>query len=198
MDDFLHNLRSGKLRKTDRGHKPYDHSYKKRNNTDRRRREADAIIPVEHLISIKEILATIAETQKRTAKALEARSLAEEKKADAMNEIAKNLKILLDPNYNFEISGLKKIDAETSLENNVVEEEVETLLSTDIDSDSHNLGENKNRELFELVYEMRSKGESWEKISRYLTTKEIPTVSGRGVWRGQSVKRYYDRMINVS
>ena len=85
MDDFLHNLRSGKLKQPDRSNRPYsDPQYKggqRRNAMDRRKKELDAF---ERLNAVKEALESISETQKRMAEAYEARTRAEERKARAM------------------------------------------------------------------------------------------------------------------
>ena len=74
MDDFLHNLRSGKLKQADRSNRSYnDPQYKgsqRRNSMDRRKKEIDAF---ERLNAVKEVLESISETQKRMARAYEAR-----------------------------------------------------------------------------------------------------------------------------
>ena len=69
MDDFLHNLRSGKLKQPDRSGRTYgDPQYKnKRNLMDRRKRDQDSKESFERLNVIKEILETVSETQKRMA-----------------------------------------------------------------------------------------------------------------------------------
>lgn len=41
----------------------------------------------------------------------------------------------------------------------------------------------------ELMMSLRAAGKSYEKIAQALEEKGIPTVSGRGRWRGQTVKR---------
>jgi hypothetical protein len=101
MDDFLHNLRSGKLKQPDRGGRSYnDSQYKgsqRRNPMDRRKRDFDSKESFERLNAIKEVLESLSETQKRMAKAYEARTHAEERKARAMEVLAKNLYRMLNP-----------------------------------------------------------------------------------------------------
>ena len=101
MDDFLHNLRSGKLKQPDRSNRPYnDQQYKggqRRNVMDRRKRDFDGKDANERLNAIKEVLETLVESQKRMAEAYEARIKVEERKANAMEILAKNICRILDP-----------------------------------------------------------------------------------------------------
>ena len=102
MDDFLHNLRSGKLKQTDRSNRPYgDQQYKggsRRNMMDRRKGHFDNKESFERLTAIKEVLEALADTQKRMAEAYQARTRAEERKARAMEVLAKSLYRLANPN----------------------------------------------------------------------------------------------------
>jgi hypothetical protein len=101
MDDFLHNLRSGKLKQPDRQNRPYgDQQYKggpRRNMMDRRKREADHKESFDRLNAIKEVLESLAETQKRMAEAYQERTRTEERKARAMEVLAKNIYRMLNP-----------------------------------------------------------------------------------------------------
>jgi len=102
MDDFLHNLRSGKLKQGDRSNRPYnDPQYKggpRRNMMDRRKSHQDNKESSERLNAIKEVLGTLAQTQKRMADAYQARTRAEERKAKAMEVLAKSLYQIANPN----------------------------------------------------------------------------------------------------
>jgi hypothetical protein len=42
-----------------------------------------------------------------------------------------------------------------------------------------------------MICQLRSEGFSYAKIADILEAKGIPTVSGKGRWRGQSVQRLY-------
>ncbi|MDA8138120.1 MAG: hypothetical protein M0036_05635 [Desulfobacteraceae bacterium] len=102
MDDFLHNLRSGKL-KQGGGNRPYnDPQYKggaRRNPMDRRNKgHHDNKESTERLNAIKEVLENLDKTQKKMADAYIARTRAEERKARAMEILAKNLYKMLNPN----------------------------------------------------------------------------------------------------
>lgn len=101
MDDFLHNLRSGKL-KQDRSNRPYnDQQYKggqRRPMVDRRKKDYDNRESIERLAVLKEVLENLAESQKRIAEAYEARNAVEERKTYAMEVLAKNIYQMLNPN----------------------------------------------------------------------------------------------------
>lgn len=104
MDDFLHNLRSGKLKQQGGGNRPFnDPQYKggvRRNNPMDRRNKGhhDNKESTERLNAIKEVLENLDRTQKRMADAYIARTRAEERKARAMEILAKNLYKMLNPN----------------------------------------------------------------------------------------------------
>lgn len=102
MDDFLHNLRSGKLKQPDRQNRQYgDQQYKggpRRNMTDRRKRDTDSKESYDRMPAIKEVLENLVETQKRMATVYQERTKVEERKANAMEMIAKHLFRMLNPN----------------------------------------------------------------------------------------------------
>jgi len=95
MDDFLHNLRTGK--RFDRNRKPHDGKFP---GPDRQRNRDSGdgallkAISGEHIPALKIIMEGIANNQKRLADAAERRVAAEERKADAMETIAKHIKEL--------------------------------------------------------------------------------------------------------
>jgi hypothetical protein len=94
MDDFLHNLRTGK--RFDRNRKPHDGKFQSPER--QRSREGDGAIlktiSAEQIPALKIIMEGIAGNQKRIADAAERRVIAEERKADAMETIAKHIKEL--------------------------------------------------------------------------------------------------------
>jgi len=103
MDDFLHNLRSGKLKQQGGGNRPFnDPQYKggvRRTPMDRRNKgHHDNKESAERLNAIKEVLENLDRTQKKMAEAYAARTRAEERKARAMEILAKNLYKMLNPN----------------------------------------------------------------------------------------------------
>lgn len=92
MDDFLHNLRTGK--RFDRNRKPHDGKFP---GPDRQRNRDSGdgallkAISGEHIPALKIIMEGIANNQKRVADAAERRVAAEERKADALEIIAKHI-----------------------------------------------------------------------------------------------------------
>lgn len=214
MDDFLHNLRSGKLKQPDRSSRPYsDQNYKnaqRRNMMDRRKREYANKESFERMEAIKEILENLSESQKRMADAYEARTRAEERKARAIEVLAKNLYRMLNPNA----ENVEELFAEQlpSAQQEPVYEEVEdsdcknegekqftseeSEPETDVDSSGqsdHGSGDNR-QVLMSLISRMREEGNSWEFIAREIADKGYPTVSGRGTWRGGMVKNFFEKM----
>jgi hypothetical protein len=184
MDDFLHRLRTGKDKRYDRSRRNYEpsqyRSVDRQNGTDRRKRggykqqypdQANTTIS-KLLPAVKSLLETIAEDQKRLTK-LEARKTA------AMENIAVYLK---------KLSGYE--DALDVPEIQVEMQETEA-------KSSQSIVENENEimtpdKTLRIINNLRE-GErlSFEKIANYLNENEIPTPSGRGKWRGQTVSKLY-------
>jgi hypothetical protein len=217
MDDFLHNLRSGKLKHTDRSGRSYnDPQYKggpRKNVMDRRKRELETF---ERLNAVKEVLETISETQKRMVEATEARTKAEERKARAMEILAQNMYRMLNPNaknvdtlfsHQSEIEPTSAIPptdqtvtvestaeptAEPTVESSA--KEVQDENAPDVESKSAGrLSRNDRDILIDMIGQMRADGQSWEKIARHIASKGYPTVSGRGSWRGITAKNLFDK-----
>jgi hypothetical protein len=93
MDDFLHNLRTGK--RFDRNRKPHDGKFQSPERQRSREPGDGAIlktISAEQIPALKIIMEGIANNQKRIADAAERRVAAEERKADAMETIAQHIK----------------------------------------------------------------------------------------------------------
>lgn len=216
MDDFLHNLRSGKLKQPDRGNRPYGDQFKggqRRNVNDRRKRDFESKESFERLNAIKDVLETLAETQKRMAKAYEARNQAEERKARAMEVLAMNIYKMINP----QATDVDALFAPSLVENAPEEMEMVTEVagkenefvedledpsdfideSVEMDAeqfDKEKLGGNSRRKLFKLIDTLRSEGTSWVKIASQINSQGYPTISGRGSWRGAMVKNLYEKM----
>jgi hypothetical protein len=211
MDDFLHNLRSGKLKHTDRSGRSYnDPQYKggpRKNVMDRRKRELETF---ERLNAVKEVLETISETQKRMVEATEARTKAEERKARAMEILAQNMYRMLNPNAKDvdtlfslqpeieqtseveQTSAIPEPDQAVTVESPAKETQVEN--APDVESKSTGrLSRNDRDILVDMIGQMRADGQSWEKIARHIAEKGYPTVSGRGSWRGITAKNLFDK-----
>lgn len=205
MDDFLHNLRSGKLKQHDRSRSYSDPQYKggqRRNaHQDRRKKELEAF---ERLNAVKEVLEAISGTQERIAEAYEARTMAEVRKARALEVLAKNIYRMLNPDAEAEdVDALFAPDP-------VAEPAVETVIEPDskiqaitqgpdhVDIESNTgprkLTDSERRTIFDIIEQRRDEGENWEKIARHIASQGYPTVSGKGNWRGAMVKNIYEKM----
>jgi len=218
MDDFLHNLRSGKLKQQDRSRSYNDPQYKsgqRRGAMDRRKKELETF---ERLNAVKEVLEAISETQKRMADAYEERTQAENRKARAMEVLAKNLYQMLNPNAR-DVDALFAPEpepepvaepiaepvAEPSAEpvaEAVAEPEKEVEVqapSEESDTEAatapRKLTKDQRQELFNLIGEMRDSGTKWEQIARHIASQGYPTASGKGIWRGVMAKNLYEKMI---
>lgn len=206
MDDFLHNLRSGKLKQQERGRSYNDPQYKggpRRNiHQDRRKKEVEAF---ERLNAVKEVLEVISGTQKRMAEAYEARTLAENRKARAMEVLAKNLYLMLNPDAKdadglFDMEPVIDQPSETTEDSviqpdEIIESEAHTHEAQSVpNAESKKLTDGQRQKLFELIGQMRDEGNKWEQIARHISSQGYPTVSGKGTWRGAMAKNLYEKM----
>lgn len=241
MDDFLHNLRSGKLKQGDRANRPYgDQQFKggqRRNNMMDRRKPHFENKDSERLGAIKEVLENLADTQKRMADAYLARTRAEERKAKAMEVLAKNLFRMINPNATAgDVEALfateafaqsfpeeEAAPAETVRPAEIVETAPDTIVEEraeedifageeieseengndgDVSGDDDEFSEAPGRltevdrhTLYALINQMRTDGHGWEKIARHIGSKGYPTISGKGNWRGVTVKTLFEKMV---
>ena len=206
MDDFLHNLRSGKLKQTDRSGRSYgDPQYKnKRNVMDRRKRDQESKESFERLNAIKEILETVSETQRRMAEFYKVRIESENRKAKALEVLAKSVYRMANPNATDVEDLFTQLDPSTADKGEAVNPTGKQIPTETVTSDASEAKENRHKEtgddqhqkLFELIDVMRNDGSSWEKIARQIAAQGFPTVSGRGSWRGVMVKNLYEKMKN--
>jgi hypothetical protein len=209
MDDFLHNLRSGKLKQADRSNRGYnDPQYKggsRRNVMDRRKREMETF---EKLTAVKEVLDTISETQKRMAAATEARTKAEERKARAMEILAQNIYRMVNPDATDAddlFATTPKIAAFSPNQPASQTAEPEVVSEADSDVAQHEkipapksqstgrLNAKDRKILIEMIGKMRQEGQNWEKIARRISAQGYPTTSGRGTWRGITAKTLFEK-----
>ncbi len=189
MDDFLHNLRSGKLKQQDRNRSIYNDQYKGKRRTamdHRRKVDSDAKEAVERLDAIKTILEGISQTQKRMADAYEATAQAEVRKAEALETIARGLRRWID---SAERAGNKALEAKKAKSETVPADE-----SKPAGKRNGRMTEDERQEIFNIIDKMRQSGQSWTNIARHLGENGYATVSGKGIWRGQGVKTFYTRM----
>lgn len=194
MDDFLHNLRSGKLKQHDRSNRPYnDPQYKggqRRGSMDRRKKELETF---ERLSAVKEVLESISETQKRMADAYEARTKAEERKARAMEVLAQNIYRMINPDAK-DVEALFKTEPQATTASDIEDDQPVALLTSEsAPPASKKLSGDDRQVLCKLIGKLRKAGNNWEKIAREIASQGYPTVSGKGTWRGVMAKNLYEK-----
>jgi len=211
MNDFLHSLRSNKDKRFDRSRRNYDSpSYRsndRMNNSDKRRKgpyrpqqneQAQAYAAINKLLpTIKTLLESQTEDRKKLIEA-------EERKAAAMESIASFLKQLLGGGTDAlpvleSIESFCKNDAcEPVGEESSLEPEDAGLQADDqgVDTEEEKPAVEAGQptsahrdELVSMIQALREQGFSYEKIARHFEEKQIPTISGRGKWRGQAVSK---------
>jgi len=210
MDDFLHNLRTGKNKPFDRNRKQFDNNgYKnpdRQGPNDNRRKDAfPRTPPVDHFPAIKILLGDITDGQRRQAEIDDRRATAEERIASALERIASGF-LAKNP-------AVPAIDAEKkpgqdsriipetlkpeTLKPEAVKPEpisepdapaasgaVMTVAATDADKSG------LDREaVLEMIGAMRKEQLSFEKIARTLESQGISTFSGKGAWHSQTVSK---------
>jgi hypothetical protein len=190
MDDFLHNLRSGKLKQADRGRRDYT-DYKgpqRRASNERRRTDYYAKVTNENFALIKETLDVLADSQKRIVDVLVERKKTEARIAGALETIATLIARHL---------GVEEVIPEHKTAA-VVEDEggmdvpILTAEPADNRPDDEDISAEDQPDLIEIIASMRDEGDSWEKIARYFDEQEIPTLSGKGKWRGPAIKKFWE------
>ena len=212
MNDFLHSLRSNKDKRFDRNRRNYESpGYRpndRMNSSDNRRRkgsyrpqqneQAQAYAAINKLLpTIKSLLESQNEDRKKLIEA-------EERKAAAMESIASFLRQLSGG----AVDALPVLDSIESLcENDTcepVQEEAALVPDDDgiqaeekqVDPEEKSIAAEtgtpktlQRAELTDMILGLREQGLSYEKIARHLEENQIPTISGRGKWRGQAVSK---------
>jgi hypothetical protein len=205
MNDFLHSLRSNKDKRFDRNRRNYDSpGYRpndRMNTADKRRKpsyrsqqneQAQAYAAINKLLpTIKTLLETLNDDRKKLIEA-------EERKAAAMEAIAVFLKQLSGVTGDA-LPVLESI--ESFCENDTCEpiQQEQSLVAEDAGTQDEDVkasvaetGDTKalqRDKLTGMILELREQGFSYEKIARHLEENQIPTISGRGKWRGQAVSK---------
>ena len=194
MDDFLHNLRSGKLKQPDRGRRDYT-DYKgpqRRAGNERRKPDYYAKVTSENFALVKDSLDVLADQQKRIAEAMAARKKTDARIADALETIAAMMGRHLGyendlPRHSEAMEGEPYEDAGDIL---VPDQVVDQF--ADIGTGNQKISDEDKPKLLNIIAAMRDEGDSWEKIARHMDDQNIPTVSGKGKWRGPAIKKFWN------
>ncbi len=211
MNDFLHSLRGNKDKRFDRNRRTYESpSYRsndRMNNSDKRKKgpyrsqqneQTQAYAAINKLLpTIKALLESQTEDRKKLIEA-------EERKAAAMESIASLLK-QLSGGATDALPVLESI--ESFCENDACEPvgEESSLVPEDAEMQADEQGADTEEEkpaaeagqpaamyrdkLVSMIQALREQGFSYEKIARHFEENQIPTISGRGKWRGQAVSK---------
>lgn len=193
MNDFLHSLRNGMDKRNDKNRRNYNGN--QFNPADRRRtkdprygnsRQAPnhgnnnqlTQLVAEMLPEIKKSLDSVAESQDRLIDARVRRAEAEARKADALEQIAGMLAKLIE---------VKEGDPRISAT-------IQPLLAPALLS--HNVrmapAPGRDREgVIATIRTLREEGLSFSAIASRLEESGIPTFSGKGQWRGQTVHKLF-------
>lgn len=197
MDDFLHNLRTGKNKPYDRNRKQFDNNgYKnpeRQGVNDNRRKEPFQRSPVvDHFPAIKTILGDISEGQRRLAEIFERRVSADERIASALEIIASGF---LNKDSEFiPTSSPPKIASDSPITDfieaeSAIQADAEFTISPDETlNDLNDTGLDRNN-ILDMIVAMRKEQMSYEKIARTLESQGIPTLSGKGAWHSQTVSK---------
>ena len=211
MNDFLHSLRSNKDKRFDRNRRNYEspgyRSNDRMNRSDSRRKgsyrsqqneQAQAYAAINKLLpTIKTLLESLNDDRRKLIEA-------EERKASAMEAIAAFLKQLSGVTGDA-LPVLESI--ESFCENDTCEavrdeaalvsqdagiQAEEKQVSPDVKASASEADSPKpmqRDDLTTMILNLREQGFSYEKIARHLEENQIPTISGRGKWRGQAVSK---------
>jgi hypothetical protein len=202
MDDFLHNLRTGKNKPFDRNRKQFDNNgYKspeRHGPNDNRRKDAfQRSPPVDHFPAIKILLGDITDGQRRQAEIDDRRATAEERIASALERIAtgffeKNLAAASVAGPENETGRDSRIVPKTvkpaRVSKSAAPDAIPGAVKTDIAADAIKPGMDRESVL-ERIGAMRKEQFSYEKIARTLEAQGIPTFSGKGAWHSQTVSK---------
>ena len=201
MSDFLHNLRNGNLsNRNDRPRKTYDNnqyrSTDRHAGRDKRNGFQRKPHPSDQMIHVKKILEEIQESQKELVKASRERAVAEKRMATALETIAASL---VQPSVAeaettaiaTEAAPVPAAEATAAkAETTPVQKTEATVSPAETDPEpAVETPQDRLEAALGLIRDLRGEGVTYEKIARQLEAQGVPTVSGRGKWRGQAVSK---------
>lgn len=189
MDDFLYNVRTGNQKRTDGNRKQYN-SYNNRGYDRQRGKEGkngytQRGAHQDQWSLIKKSLEDLSENQKRIAVAGERRAKAAERLADAMENISICLGHVATP----EVVAAADTDVERHPVSSPEDEqrEPETTPPEPKTPPVEISAETEREKTMGMILEMRKEKVSYAKIAAHLSSRAIPTFSGRGQWQGYTV-----------
>jgi len=143
----------------------------------------------ESLGLIKELLETMVAQQGQAMEIYERRAIAEERKAEAIEEIASIISSLAGaefPAIDKVVSGIDAVAREFEDEMDFNDEEA---MEEDLDQEEPPAAELSKDEIINLIHKMRAEGSTYNDVAAHLTGMGLPTFSGRGKWHAQTIHR---------
>ncbi len=189
MSDFLHNLRSGKFKRTDRNSRshndPQHRGSQWRGDADGRKSPYHPSSDV--VLEIKKALKDIAASHRRFADAYESKVKADERRATAMESIAEILK----RRFARDLESIEEDREEGRVDSESESEPDSPAIHAEQTEKTNDFDREK---LLTNILELRKEGMSFEKIAQQLESREVPTLSGKGTWRGPAISKLCKEM----
>lgn len=142
----------------------------------------------ENLGMIKDLLETLVTQQGQTMEVHERRAIAEERKAEAIEEIASIISSLAGaefPAIDKVVSGIDAVAREFEEEVDLDDDEI---MMDDPEDEAPSIELSKD-EIVNLIHKMRSEGSTYNEVAAHLTDMGLATFSGRGKWHAQTIHR---------
>ncbi len=188
MDDFLYKLRNAR-KKTgyDRNRRNQD-NYSPRNDRNKPKGKKPQTLPVgvDHLSAIRRTLEAIAENQKQMMAAERQRRNIEERKSRALEDIVR----LMDRQVREDVT-----PAAADEDRREAPQPRESAAVKANATGSAKPSRAHRERILKIIHGLREKGQTYEGIARHLETQNIPTLSGRGKWRSQTIYRLYKESV---
>lgn len=201
MSDYHRNNRSG--------HNRYDRNYRSYNNYPKKGNESSngnmkngsqthsntteqvtsfirEIMPV-----VKRFLESNSELQKKLADIAEMNIKVEERKAEAMQNIASALKLMIHPDT--PANETAEFDTFEFLDDDANHNQVN---KTDVIKKQEDIPEKKkvnnstSQKLLKTILKLREEGMSFGQVAQHLTSENISTISGKGRWHASTVSSF--------
>lgn len=208
MNDFLQSIRNGSYSKDNgntakprynngnnqRPRRVYDQSQNgnfMRNGNERKFRPRtgnESFGSEDTMTTIKDTLTAILTTQETSLAYAERRAIAEERKANAFEFIARHIGKLTGESFSPVMNTMNAdlsndTDLEAPVDHEFVRETTPDLFSTSSKSKM-----NKD-EVLDIIARMRREGATYNEIASHLSDLSLPTFSGRGKWHAQTIHR---------
>jgi hypothetical protein len=156
----------------------------------------------ENLPALKTILENISVNQEKLARAEERRAKAEERKAAALESIVEYAGKLVGSGLNLPLVGKVDLKSEISPKVDVEQDFVETEVDVEIEeacekNEDDEFSEDFTRDdILNMICGLREEGLTYDQIAKQLEDESVPTFSGKGKWRGQTIHRLYQKMTS--